>query len=70
MNQPRYNDNDYLTLRQIAEALGVKLSTVRAAASEAVSRQCFPTITRRNEHGRPYKVAKLSDARQHFERNK
>lgn len=70
MNQPCYNDNDYLTLRQIAEALGVKLSTVRAAASEAPSRQCFATITRRNEHGRPYKVARLCDARAHFEREK
>lgn len=70
MNQPCYNEQDYLTLRQIAEALGIKLSTVRAAASEALSRACFATITRRNEHGRPYKVAKLCDARAHFNKRR
>ena len=70
MNQPCYNDNDYYTLRQIAEALGVKLSTVRAAASSAPSRQCFATITRRNEHSRNYKVARLCDAKAHFNKRR
>lgn len=63
-------NEDYLTLREIADALGQNLNTVRAAASDQPSRQCFPTIERRDQHGRPYKVAKLSDAKEHFDKRR